>query len=171
MTTALFVGRFQPFHNGHLKVIEGLARRNGKVLIIVGSATETGTPENPFSVEERIEMIRRPLEARGIANFEISSVEDFHDDRLWTTAIRKAFDFDVAYSRNPWTLECFRRNGMKARKHRFFHERKFSGREIRKRISSGKAWKELVPEEVHSYLESIGAEERIRRLSRNGRGS
>jgi nicotinamide-nucleotide adenylyltransferase len=164
VSKALIVGRFQPFHNGHLTLIEKVSKRHGKVYIVIGSAAESGTPENPFTVEERIEMIKCALEPRGILNFEISSVGDFNDDRLWTAAIKKAFDFDVVYSRNKWTLDCFRRNGTKARKHKFYHERKYSGHEIRKRILKGVSWKGLVPEEVYDYLRSIRGEERIKKL-------
>ena len=169
MATALFVGRFQPFHNGHLSIIKDLSERYEKVYIIIGSATESSTPKNPFSVEERIEMIRRALEPRGIRNFEISSVEDFHDDALWTSAIRKAFSFDVVYSRNPWTIDCFRRQGVKARKHKFFHERKYSGREIRRRMAKGMAWRDLVPPEVYGYMMSIKAGERLKSIMAKGR--
>jgi nicotinamide-nucleotide adenylyltransferase len=164
MKKALFVGRFQPFHKGHLEVIGRLSKKYGKVYIIIGSATESGTFKNPFTLEERIEMIKRALEPSGIKNFEISSVEDFNDDRLWTEAIRKAFDFDVVYSRNTWTLECFRKQGVKARKHSFHHQKKYSGKEIRKRIVKGTAWKELVPLEVYDYLKSIKGGERIKNL-------
>ncbi len=166
MKNALIVGRFQPFHKGHLTLIENLSRRYGEIYIIIGSATESGTLKNPFTVEERIEMIKRALEARGMTNFEISSVEDFHDDKLWTTAIKKAFSFDVVYSRNPWTIECFRKNGVKARSHKFFHERKYSGNEIRKRIKKGVSWEDLIPAEVYAYLKTIRGEERLKKLSK-----
>ncbi len=168
MKNALFVGRFQPFHRGHLEVIERLSRKYGKVYIIIGSATEKGTMKNPFTLEERIEMTKRALEGAGITNFEISSVEDFHDDILWTTAIKNAFRFDVAYSRNIWTIECFRKNGIKARKHCFHHERKYSGSEIRKRIIKGKSFRDLVPPQVYDYLASIKAAERIKSLHKKG---
>jgi len=164
MTTALFVGRFQPFHMGHLLAIEEILKKHEKVIIIIGSAHDKNTQKNPFSVEERIEMVRDALEARGITSFEISSLEDFHDDRLWTTAIMKAYRFDVIYSQNPWTLECFRKNGVKVKKHRLYEEKKYSGTGIRKRIASGKGWKQLVPEEVYDYIRKIGGEERIRKL-------
>jgi nicotinamide-nucleotide adenylyltransferase len=164
MSTALFVGRFQPFHNGHLEVIKRLSERYGKVIVIIGSANESGTPDNPFSVEERIEMIRRALEAGGITNFEISSVEDFNDDALWTSAIMKAYDFDVVYSRNEWTLRCFRKLGVKTRKHCFYHERKYNGTEIRKRIVSGRDWHGLVPPQVFGYMKEIGGEERVKKI-------
>ncbi len=166
MAKALLVGRFQPFHNGHLSLIESIAKRYEKICIIIGSATESNTPKNPFTAEERGEMIKRALKSRNIANFEIGSVEDFHDDRLWTGAIKMSFKFDVVYSRNNWTIDCFRRNGVKARKHKFYHERKYSGKEIRKRIVKGISWKESVPNEVYDYIKSIKGEERVKRLSK-----
>lgn len=165
MATALFVGRFQPFHNGHMNVIESLAKRYDRIVIIIGSAEQKDTKENPFSVEERIEMIRLPLEARGITNFEINSLEDFHDAKLWSSAIKKAYDFDIVYSRNDWTLRCFRENGVKARKHKLCHGRKYSGHEIRKRILKGRMWSHLVPEETYRYLKKIKGEERLKKLS------
>ncbi|MBN1896377.1 MAG: nicotinamide-nucleotide adenylyltransferase [Candidatus Aenigmarchaeota archaeon] len=165
MATALFVGRFQPFHNGHMEILESISRRYDKIIIIIGSADQKGTKENPFSVEERIEMIRLPLEARGIRNFEIDSVEDFHDANLWSSAIKKARKFDIVYSRNPWTLKCFRENGVKARKHKLHHERRYSGKEIRKRILKGRMWNTLVPEETYAFIRSVKGEERLRRLS------
>jgi nicotinamide-nucleotide adenylyltransferase len=164
MTKALFVGRFQPFHLGHMLAIEEILRKHDHIIIIVGSSRQHGTPENPFPVKDRIEMIRRSLLARGIGDFEIDSLEDFNDDRLWTSAIRKAYEFDAVYSRNEWTLECFRRNGARVRKHRLYHKRKYSGIEIRKRIAAGKEWKELVPPPVHDFIRSVNGEERIRQL-------
>jgi len=168
MSKALFVGRFQPFHLGHLKAIEEILRKNEKVYIIIGSAQQNNTKENPFSVEERVGMIRKALEAKGITDFEISSVEDLHDDRLWTAAIKKAFEFDVVYSQNPWTLECFEKNGVKVKRHGLYNERKYHGENIRRRISGGGGWKELVPLEVFEYVKKIGGDERIEKLFDKG---
>ncbi|UCD03145.1 MAG: nicotinamide-nucleotide adenylyltransferase [Candidatus Aenigmatarchaeota archaeon] len=164
MAKALLVGRFQPFHKGHLKVVESLAKRYDILYIVIGSANESGTVKNPFTVEERIEMIKRSLEPRGITNFELHSIQDFHDDKMWTTLIKKSVDFDVVYSRNSWTLDCFRKEGTKARKHKFYQQRKYSGHEIRRRILHGISWRDLVPLEVYDYLRSIKGEERIKKL-------
>jgi len=164
MTAALFVGRFQPFHDGHLKAICEMLRKHGKVIIIIGSSRDRGTGENPFSVEERIEMARLALEARGISKFVISSIEDLHDDRLWAEAIMKAYRFDIVYSRNPWVLRCFRKMGMKASMHRPYSEARYSGRHIRSLMAAGKDWEALVPAEVAGYIRSIGGVERVRKL-------
>lgn len=56
---ALFVGRFQPFHNGHLAVINQLLERHNEVIIAIGSAEESISSDNPMTAGERVEMIRR----------------------------------------------------------------------------------------------------------------
>jgi len=169
MSKALFVGRFQPFHLGHLLAIEEILRKNDRVIIIIGSARQRNTPENPFSVEERIEMIKDSLLARGIRDFEIDSLEDFNDDKMWTAAIKHAYRFDAVYSQNPWTIECFKRNGMHVKKHRLYHERRYSGVSIRKRIAEGKEWRRLVPPQVYGHIMRIKGEERIRGLMNTAR--
>jgi nicotinamide-nucleotide adenylyltransferase len=169
MGCALFVGRFQPLHNGHMAVIGDLIKKHGEVTIVIGSANEQGTEKNPFSSKERMEMLSRALSAHGMGGIRLLPIEDFHDDVLWTGAITRSVKFDVAYSRNPWTMECFRKNGSKVAKHRFFHERKFSGHRIRKLISEGKDWKSLVPVEVYDYVKLIGGDVRVKRIFSEGK--
>lgn len=45
----LYVGRFQPLHDGHAYVIEKMFQDCETVIIAVGSAQEYGTQRNPFS--------------------------------------------------------------------------------------------------------------------------
>lgn len=54
---AVFIGRFQPFHNGHKKVIEEALKVSENVLILIGSASEKRTYHNPFIHFERRYMI------------------------------------------------------------------------------------------------------------------
>ena len=49
----LVLGRFQPLHNGHVRVIETALKRCRTVLVFVGSSQASGTPENPFDYETR----------------------------------------------------------------------------------------------------------------------
>ena len=35
--TALFIGRFQPFHKGHLAAIKWILKKEGKIFIVIGS--------------------------------------------------------------------------------------------------------------------------------------
>lgn len=169
MSVALFVGRFQPFHNGHLLAIEEILKENEKVVIVIGSAGQKNTYENPFSLEEREEMIRASLSARGIKDFEIRNVRDFNDDKLWTQAVKRVCRFDTVYSQNPWTLECFEKNKIRTKRHNLYNEKEYNGTQIRKMIAGGEEWKDLVPSEVYGYMKRKGGEERIRKLSRNSK--
>ena len=54
MATALYIGRFQPPHLGHISVIKEILKKYDSVIIGIGSAQEKGTYENPFSAAERI---------------------------------------------------------------------------------------------------------------------
>ncbi|RMF91195.1 MAG: nicotinamide-nucleotide adenylyltransferase, partial [Methanobacteriota archaeon] len=60
---ALFIGRFQPLHKGHMMIIKRILEETDALSIVIGSSQHAGTPENPFSADEREEMLRRALEA------------------------------------------------------------------------------------------------------------
>jgi nicotinamide-nucleotide adenylyltransferase len=53
----MFLGRFQPFHNGHKAILDEMLNQCEQVLIVVGSAQERGTVKNPFPAWERCQMI------------------------------------------------------------------------------------------------------------------
>ena len=55
----LYVGRFQPIHNGHTSIISRMLDECEKVVIAIGSAQESGTERNPFSFDFRKEMIKQ----------------------------------------------------------------------------------------------------------------
>lgn len=53
----VFVGRFQPFHVEHKRTIDEALKRADNVLILVGSSGKARTTRNPFTYEERVQMI------------------------------------------------------------------------------------------------------------------
>jgi nicotinamide-nucleotide adenylyltransferase len=55
----LFVGRFQHIHVGHEHVINTGFKLCDKILVLVGSAQESGTMRNPFDYAIRRELIKR----------------------------------------------------------------------------------------------------------------
>lgn len=56
MKTGVFVGRFQPFHEGHKKCVEKILEDNDRCLILMRDTPRT--EKNPFPLEERIQRIR-----------------------------------------------------------------------------------------------------------------
>ena len=53
----VFVGRFQPFHNEHKRIIDIALEKSRHVLVLVGSAGKARTIRNPFTFDERCDMI------------------------------------------------------------------------------------------------------------------
>lgn len=54
---AVFIGRFQPFHNGHADVINAAMQVAEHTIVLVGSSNLARTTRNPFTYEERKVMI------------------------------------------------------------------------------------------------------------------
>ena len=53
----VFVGRFQPLHMEHKRVIDIALEKSRNVLVLVGSAGKARTIRNPFTFDERRDMI------------------------------------------------------------------------------------------------------------------
>ena len=160
MTAALFIGRFQPFHNAHLTVIKQILKENDKIIIVIGSSNESNTRLNPFSLMERKNMITSVLKANKIKNYRIIAIPDVYNDKKWIRLIEsKARRFDTIYTGNKWTARCFRKYGKNIRKIKLI--KGISSTIIRNRIVRGKNWKGLVPKEVYLYIQKIRGDERI----------
>jgi len=82
----VFVGRFQPVHNAHLEIITRAKTLADKLVIIVGSAKQPRTYKNPFTAEERIEMLYAATRGMVDANFSISfeqNTDSMYNDQAW----------------------------------------------------------------------------------------
>lgn len=56
MKTGVFIGRFQPFHEGHRRCVERILAENDRCLILLRDTVVT--EKNPFDVQKRIALIR-----------------------------------------------------------------------------------------------------------------
>jgi len=163
MKRGLFIGRFQPFHLGHLKDIKNALNEVDELIIGIGSSREKHTKENPFSVEERIELIEHVLAAEDIGNYTIFPIPDFSDDEKWVEHIEALVPkFDIVFTGNDWTERCFKKKGCKVKKIKLIED--VSSTIIRNRILKNENWQELVSEKTVEYLEKIKGIERIKRI-------
>ena len=155
MKTACFVLRAQPFHLGHLKVIQWILKKHEKIVIVIGSSKQSRTESNPFSFEERKEMIEKTLKSEGInkERYKIIGIPDVHDDKAWVESILKKVKFDLVYTRNPWTEECFSLFKIPVKKHPIFGD--LSGSKIRNLLRKGKNWEQYVPKEVKRIIRRV----------------
>lgn len=85
----VFIGRFEPFHNGHLAVARKALELGKKLIIIIGSANAPRTIKNPWTVSERATMIRMALKG--------------YEDRLIIGQVR-----DHLYNEDQWITDVQR---------------------------------------------------------------
>lgn len=60
---AVFIGRFQPFHSGHLQVVRAGLEKADRLILLIGSSWQARNPRNPWSHQEREKMVRASLSA------------------------------------------------------------------------------------------------------------
>lgn len=166
----LFVGRFQPFHLGHLSVVEDILKEVDELVIVVGSAQYSHRMDNPFTTGERLAMIRRALEEAGIdyKRIWIVPVPDIQIHMVWVSAVEGYTpQFKIVYSNEPLTRRLFAEAGYEVKSIRYHKRKVYSATEIRKRILKGENWEELVPKSVAEFIKEIGGVERLKDLTKS----
>lgn len=160
---ALFIGRFQPFHNGHLAMVRRILETNDEIIVGIGSAQYSHTGENPFTAGERYEMIKRALDAEGIHDYHIVPIPDTHVHSVWVSHIISLVPkFDVVYTNSDLVVRLVREHGLKVLSPPLLDRRQLSGTELRERMRKGGDWQSLVPKAVSDYIKEIDGVERIR---------
>ncbi len=163
----LFVGRFQPFHKGHLSVVEDILKEVDELVIVVGSAQYSHRIDNPFTTGERLVMIRGALEEAGIdlSRIWIVPVPDVHIHMVWVSAVEGYTPrFDVVYSNEPLTRRLFTEAGYEVKSIHFHKRKVYSATEIRERILKDGNWEELVPKSVVEFIKEIDGVKRLKDL-------
>ena len=161
MRTGLFIGRFQPFHNGHLQDIKNALKEVDELIIAIGSSQHSNTKENPFSTEERIEMIENTLAKENIGNCTIFPVPDINEDSKWVEHVKTLVPkFDVIYTGNKLTEKLFQKAGHKVKKVKIV--KGINGTNIRDKILNNEEWEELVPLETLKVIEKVDGVKRIK---------
>jgi len=147
MNTALYIGRFQPFHLGHLSVVRAALKENDFLVIGVGSAETSNEDRNPLNFTQRWQLITAALDEAQIphASYTIIPIRDIHDDERWVEHVRQLTPpFNKIYSGTPHVQTLFQKDG----KHQvitpiFKHD--MCATDIRAKIKTKEAWEQLVP--------------------------
>jgi bifunctional NMN adenylyltransferase/nudix hydrolase len=87
---AVVIGRFQPFHLGHLALLQHALAVAPRALLVVGSAGGPRLAKNPFSADERIQSIRESLTPEQQARVSFATVRDYYDEPRWAGAVKAA---------------------------------------------------------------------------------
>ncbi|MFQ5986116.1 MAG: nicotinamide-nucleotide adenylyltransferase [Thermoplasmata archaeon] len=161
----LLVGRFQPFHLGHLHMVRSLADDFDEVVLILGSSQASHTANNPFDLEERTRMIRETLQAEGVEGVRIVPVRDVGDHVVWLRDLLSLVPpFEAVVSHDPLTSRLFQEAGHPVLDRPLVDRETLSGTEVRRRVRAAEDWDELVPPTVRTIIKELGGEGRIRAL-------
>lgn len=165
----LYIGRFQPFHNGHFNLIKSFHKNYDEIIIGVGSSQYSFDKKNPFSFEERKLMIKKTLEKNKIYKFKIFEIPDIHNYPKWVKHVESIVpNFDEVISNNPITIDLFKKKGYNVINSGLYNREKLSGDKIRKNIlSSNDDWIKSVPYTVYKIILEIDGINRIKKLSEN----
>ncbi|HOE53368.1 MAG TPA: nicotinamide-nucleotide adenylyltransferase [Methanomassiliicoccales archaeon] len=165
----LLIGRFQPFHLGHLEVVRKIARECDELIIGIGSAQISHTLDNPFTAGERHLMISRALREDGIRDFFLVPIVDINQYGIWVSHVRSMVPpFERVYTNNPLTKRLFREAGYEVSASPMFNRSQYSGTEIRRRMVAGDDWRGYVPRAVAEVIDSIDGVRRLRDLAGKG---
>lgn len=101
---SVVIGRFQPIHNGHLSTLLHALSIADDVLILIGSSFQPRTIKNPFTFDERKQMIDSSLRSAGVdpMRYRIEPIRDFlYEDTKWAAqVVKKAADANAKKSSN-----------------------------------------------------------------------
>src|SRR5512136_151330 len=157
----LVVGRFQPFHKGHLSVLREALGKCDEIIVVIGSAEDSHTERNPFTAGERFQMILSSLTSEERARTLIVPIRDVNRYSVWVNHLESYLPpFDVVFSNSDLTRSLFKHAGYAVRRTRSYNGN-LDASEVRRRIVAGERWKHLVPEPVASMLEALDVKERL----------
>lgn len=165
----LYVGRFQPFHLGHLEATQDVLKEVEELVIVIGSAQYSHNIHNPFTAGERLVMIRHALQEARVdySRLWIVPVPDVHLHMLWVAALEGYTPrFNVVYSNEPLTRRLFMEAGYKVKNIRFFQRKVYTSTLVREKMLVGESWTKLVPKTVADFINEIDGVNRLRDLAR-----
>ncbi|MFX1429246.1 MAG: nicotinamide-nucleotide adenylyltransferase [Promethearchaeota archaeon] len=172
---ALFLGRFQPLHHGHIYVIKQILKFNKKIKIGIGSSQISNTLNDPFTSDERKKFIITALERRSISSksYELFDIPDIFNAKKWVDhVISIVGKFDIVYSNSDWVRELFSNKGIKVGNKISIFKKKFNGNNVRNLIiKNKKEWKSLVPNEVVELIGEYNGVSRLKTLYEKERKS
>lgn len=162
----LMVGRFQPFHKGHLCLVRQIFQDCDELIVAIGSAQFNYSYTDPFTAGERIMMIHSALVESEIdlkKCYIVPVVNDENNARWFGHLKSMVPHFDILYSGNEFVTNLVSRH-TKILKPRFNKRREYNGTNIRKLMSRSCRWKKFLPDSVARLIEQLDGVKRIRFL-------
>lgn len=172
-STSLYLGRFQPFHKGHLDAVHQIFSRfpNDTLLLAIGSAEDSFLPDNPLTAGERFEMILRVFSQEGISRdrFLLCPVRNIHNYALWTHHVAQLLPpFSKVFSGSPLVRQLFQESGLPVETYSLRDHTGISATNIREKLKKGESVTSLLPSSTLSFLQKKNIANRLLQIDQTG---
>jgi len=166
----LMMGRFQPFHLGHMDLVKQILVECDDVIIAITSSQFNYLEKDPFTAGERIEMIHRSLKEDGVdmSRCFILGIENQFNIATWSSYLKAALPkFDRVYSGNEYVKMLLADFGIDTVTPKFLDRSQYNATRIRKMIISDENWETFVPRGVADLIEKINGKNRLKVISQS----
>jgi len=161
----LLIGRFQPFHLGHLEALRFALSKVDKLWVGLGSSNKPIQKNNPFSAEERKKMILASIDDSMKKKISIYFIPDLDNHVKWIEKIDTIVPkFDIIFSNDELTKQLYSKRTIQVISIPFLKRDALSGTNIRDLIISDQKWDNLVPEGTKNFLINTSAKEHLKNL-------
>jgi len=171
MERALVLGRYQPFHLGHLELIKAILEYELDPIIAIGSAYESHSLDNPFTAGERFTLIEVGLTAAGLGPFPILPVPDANRNNNYISHLKSLLPpFKVVYTGNGLAHRLFSEAGYDTRYFPQVERDTWEGAAIRQAMLDGKEWEHAVQPVIAVLIKELDGPNRIRAVAGSQHG-
>ncbi len=146
--TALIIGRFQPFHNGHLYLLKKAAEKAEKIIFGIGT-TRFPQSDDPFSFTQRKTMIDQVIDHEKVTAqvSKVIDLPDFPSDEDWLKEVKERVGFfSVVVGNNDWTNGIFKADGYPIMRVPYWKRFLLEGTRIRALMREKQPWQDRVPD-------------------------
>ena len=165
----LMMGRFQPFHLGHLNLAKHILSECDELIIAVTSSQFNYLEKDPFTAGERIEMIHHSLknEHVDLTKCFIVAIENQFNIATWASYLKASLPkFDKVFSGNKYVSMLLADSGYDVVAPKFLERDKYNATNIRNMIINGNDdWEKIVPSAVATEIKKINGINRLKTIS------
>ncbi len=164
------MGRFQPFHLGHLDLAKQILDECDELIIAITSSQFNYLEKDPFTAGERIDMIHNSLKESSLdlTRCFVVSIENQFNVATWASYLKSALPrFDKVFSGNDYVSMLLADSEIEVVTPKFLDRTQFNATRIRSMIISDENWKDFVPNAVYDLLTKINAKNRLSVISKS----
>ena len=166
----LMMGRFQPFHLGHLDLVRQILKECDEVVIAITSSQFNYLDKDPFTAGERIEMIHNSLKESDVdlTKCIILAIENQFNIATWLSYLQSMLPhFEKVYSGNDYVKMLLADSEIKVVTPVFLDREQYNATKIRLMIISDEDWEKFVPSAVSEFIKKINGKNRLEIINKS----